>query len=248
MALNAQAPFDLQVQGKMNLALAQTYNADLTSSGELIVNAAVRGSYRNPDVSGRAELQKGDFHLADFSNGLTNANGVILFNGTRATIQSLAAESGGGKVDATGFAALSRGLLAFRLEARTRGVRVRYPEGVSTTSDADLTLAGTSARSEVSGTVTERRVAINPKSDVSTILAGAAQPMKTPEASAGFLGNMNLDVQIETAPDVAFETSVAQSLEADANLRKLRGTVYERIRPCWGRINDYGGRACVLRE
>jgi translocation and assembly module TamB len=249
IALNSQSPFDLKMQGNMNLALAQTYDADLTSTGELIVNADVRGSYTNPDFSGRAELRKGDIHLTNFANGLTNANGVILFNGQRATIQSLTAESGGGKVEETGFAALSGGLLDFRLESKTRGVRVRYPEGVSTISDSDLTLAGTSARSEVSGTVTVRRVSINPKSDVSTILAGAAQPSRTPEGSAGFLGNMNLDVQIETAPDVAFETSVAQSLEADANLR-LRGTaanpaVLGRINITEGDLDFFGNKYTI---
>ena len=249
VALNSKSPFALTIQGSMNLALAQTYNADLTSSGELIVNAAVRGSYTNPDVSGRAELQKGDFHLAGFSNGLTNANGVILFSGTRATIQSLTAESGGGKVDATGFAALTGGVTAFRIEARTQGVRIRYPEGVSSVSDSDLTLAGTSERSQVSGTVTVRRVSINPRSDVSTILEAAAQPMKTPEASAGFLGNINLDVQIETAPDVAFETSVTQSLEADANLR-LRGTaanpaVLGRINVTQGQLAFFGNKYTI---
>ena len=234
VALNSQAPLDLNVQGKMNLALAGTYNADLTSSGELNINAAVRGSYLTPDVSGRAELLKGDFHYADFSNGLTNANGVILFNGRQATIQSLTAESGGGKVEVTGFATITRGLPAFRIEARTRGVRLRYPAGVSTISDADLTLAGTSERSEASGTVTVRRVSINPRSDVSNILEVAAQPMKTEAAGSGVLGNMNLDVQIETAPDAAFQTSVAQSLEADASLR-LRGTAASPA--VLGRIN-----------
>jgi translocation and assembly module TamB len=249
VALNSQSPFDLQVQGRMNLALARTYNADLMSSGELIVNAAVRGSYTNPDVSGRAELRKGDFHYADFSNGLTNASGAIVFNGSRATIQSLAAESGGGKIDATGFAALTRGLVTFRIEARTRGVRLRYPEGVSTTSDADVTLAGTSERSEASGTVTVRRVSINPKSDISNILEAAAQPMKTAAAGSGILGNMNLDVQIETAPDVAFQTSVAQSLEADANLR-LRGTaaspaVLGRINITQGELDFFGNKYAI---
>jgi len=194
----------------------------------------VRGSFGDPDVSGRAELQKGEFRLANFSNGLTNANGVILFSGPRATLQSLAADSGGGKVDATGFAALTGGLITFRMEAKTQGVRVRYPEGVSSISDSDLTMAGTSERSEVSGTVTVSRVSINPKSDISTILAGASQPLKAPENTTGFLGSMNLDVQIETAPDVAFETSVAQSIEADANLR-LRGTAANPA--ILGRIN-----------
>jgi translocation and assembly module TamB len=239
IALNSQSPFNLNVQGNMNLGLAEAYNADLTSSGELDVNAAIRGGFTNPDVSGRAELKKADFHYADFSNGLTNANGVVLFSGTRANIQSFTAESGGGRVDATGFAALTNGLLAFRVETVAQGVRVRYPEGVSSISDADVTLAGTSDRSEVSGTVTVRRVSINPKSDMSTILAAAAQPAKTAQATAGFLTNVNLDVQIETAPDVAFETSVAQSLEADANLR-LRGTAANPA--VLGRINITGGQ------
>jgi translocation and assembly module TamB len=249
VALRSPSPFDLQVRGSVNMALAQTYNADLTSSGELVINAAVRGSYSNPDVSGRAELRKGDFHYADFSNGLTNAQGVILFNGKQATIQSLTAESGGGKVEVTGFATLTAGMPAFRIEARTQGVRVRYPAGVSSTSDAAITLTGTSARSEASGTVTVRRVAITPKSDASTILAAAAQPTKTAAGSAGFLGNMNLDVQIETAPDVAFETSMTQSLEADANLR-LRGTaanpaVLGRINVTQGELAFFGNKYTI---
>jgi translocation and assembly module TamB len=240
VALDSQGVVDLRAQGNMNLALMEAVDTDLTSSGQLIVNATVRGSYRNPDFAGRAELQKGDFHLENFSNGLTNANGVILFSGTRATIQSLAAETGGGKVNVTGFGALSNGILTFGLDAKTRGVRVRYPEGVSSVSDADLNLAGTSERSQVSGNVTVRRVSINPKSDMSTILAGAAQPMKTPAGSSGALSTMNLDVEIETAPDVAFETSVAQSIQADANLR-LRGTA---INPAvLGRINITQGEA-----
>jgi translocation and assembly module TamB len=194
-------------------------------------------------------LQKGEFHLTNFSNGLTNANGLILFSGSRATIQSLAAESGGGKVEVTGFGALAGGQNTFRLEAKTQGVRVRYPEGVSTISDSDLTLAGTTERSEASGTVTVRRVSINPKSDISTILAGAAQPLKAPEASNGFLSNMNLDVQVETAPDVAFETSVAQSIEADANLR-VRGTaanpaVLGRINITQGELAFFGNKYTI---
>ncbi len=113
----------------MNLALAETVSPDLSSAGELVINAAVRGSYTTPDLSGTMELQKREFPLPyEFSNGLTNASAAIAFNGTRATIQSFHAESGGGKVDAAGFMTLANGLIAFRLEAKTREVRVRYPE------------------------------------------------------------------------------------------------------------------------
>ncbi len=243
--LNDKMPLNLRVQGNVNLGLAEVFDPDLDSSGNLSINSTVRGSFTNPDIEGRAEVVKGDFHYADFANGLNNANGVILFGGTRATIQSLTAESGGGKVDAMGFAAITEGLLAFRLEVKTKDVRVRYPPGVSSVSDAELTLAGTSDRSQVSGTITLRRITINPKSDISSILASAAAPPRTPEARPGPLGNMNLDIELETAPDVAFQTSLAQSLEADANLRirghgpQSRGARQNQSQP---------GRARLFRE
>jgi translocation and assembly module TamB len=234
IALNQKSPVELQVRGSVNLALAEDFNTDLTSSGQLNISAAIRGSLTAPDVSGRAELRGGDFHYADFTNGLTNANGVILFNGSRATIQTLTAETGGGSIEANGFAALTASLVAFRLETRARGVRIRYPEGVSSSSDADLTVAGTSQRSQASGTVTIRRVSINPKSDAAAILAHSTEPIRTPPATTGLAANMNLDIQVETASDVVFETSVAQSIQADANLR-VRGTL---INPAvLGRIN-----------
>jgi translocation and assembly module TamB len=204
------------------------------SAGEIVVNANIRGSFVSPDVSGRAELRNGDFRYADLTNGLTNANAVILFNGARANIQTLTAETGGGKIDATGFATLTGGLLAFRLETHAHEVRIRYPEGISSLSDANLTLAGTSRRSEVSGNVTIHRVVINPKSDAADILARMAQPTRTPAAATGLVDNMNLDIQLETAPDVAFQSNVAQSIAADANLR-LRGTVTNPA--LLGRIN-----------
>jgi translocation and assembly module TamB len=234
IALSGSSPLNLQAQGKVNLALVQSFNTGLTSAGEVVVNANVRGSFDSPDFSGRAELRNGELHYTDFSNGLINVNAAIVFNGTRANIQTLTAETGGGKVDAAGFVSLTGGALAFRLETHAHEVRIRYPEGVSSVSDADLTLTGTSQRSEVSGTVTIHRITINPKSDAADILARTALPMKTPAATAGLLANMNLDIQVETAPDIALRSNVAQSIAADANLR-LRGTLTNPA--LLGRIN-----------
>jgi len=237
---------NLRTQGNVNLALIRSFAEDLTSSGVLAIDGTIRGTFNAPDISGRATMRNGEFHYADFSNGLTNANGEILFNGSRATIQSLSAESGGGRVDATGFAAYSAGRLTFRIDAKARSVRVRYPEGVSSISDADLNFAGTPQRSNVSGTITVHRVAINPKSDAASILAASAQPLKTASAQNSLASNMNLDVQISTAPDVALQTSVTQSLQADANLR-LRGTLTNpallgRVNVTQGEIVFFGNK------
>ena len=249
LALTGEAALNLRVDGSVNLALARTFSKDFTSSGVIALSATVRGDWKTPDFSGRATIRNGDFHYVDFSNGLTNANGEIAFSGTRATIQSFHAESGGGKVDATGFAALTGGLLNFRLEARAQQVRIRYPEGVSSISDADFTLAGSSQRSEVSGTINIHRVSINPRSDAANILGSTVEPIKTPAVKTGIFSNMNLDVRILTAPDVALQTSVAQSIEADANLT-LRGTVTNpallgRINVTQGEVTFFGNKYSI---
>ena len=236
---------DLKVRGDLNLALLHTLSPDLTSSGVLTLDAIVRGGFTAPELSGRAVLRNGDFHYSEFSNGLSSANGEITFTGSRANIQSLSAESGGGRVQATGFASWSGDQIAFRVEAKGTEVRVRYPEGVSSVSDAAITLSGTQQRSQVSGTVTVHRIAVNPKSDAATILQLSAQPLKV-APQGGLLANMNLDVQVATAPDVAIQTSVTKSVSADANLR-LRGTatnpaILGRVNITQGEVVFFGNK------
>jgi translocation and assembly module TamB len=234
IALSQQAPLDVRVRGDVNLALVTTLNPDLTSSGALAIDASVRGGWQTPNLAGRAVIRNGGFRYSGYSNGLSNASGEVVFNGTRATIQSFTAESGGGKVEATGFAAITNGVPAFRIETKTEGVRVRYPEGVSSVSDARLTFAGTSQRSEASGAITVHRVSINPRADAAAILANTASPVNTPPVATGLVSNVNLDIQVETAPDVVIETSLTQSIQADANLR-VRGTAASPA--LLGRIN-----------
>jgi translocation and assembly module TamB len=249
VGLTQQMPFNLRAEGTVNLAIARSFNKDFSSSGALALNATLRGDRNAPDLSGRATIQNAELHYADFTNGLANASGEIVFSGSRATIQSFHAESGGGKIEATGFVSLTAGTLNFRVEAKAQQVRVRYPEGVSSISDAAITAAGSSQRSEIDGVITIHRVSINPRSDAANILASAAQPIKTPVVRTGILSNMNLNIRVETAPDVAVQTSVAQSLEANANLT-LRGTLTNpallgRINVTQGELNFFGNKYSI---
>ena len=249
VAFDSASPLNLQFLGNVNLALLQRFAPEITSSGVASLDVAVKGTYRTPEVTGHAQLKNGELRQEGFTNGLSNANGLIVFSGTRATIQSLTAETGGGRVDASGFAALSGGVLAFRIDAKASEVRVRYPEGISSVSDATLTLAGTSQRSLASGTVTVRRVTINPKSDAATILSLASQPLQTAAVKTGILANMNLDVQINTAPDVVMHTTVTETIQADVSLR-LRGTATNpallgRINITHGELIFFGNRYTI---
>jgi translocation and assembly module TamB len=105
---------------------------------------------------------------------------------------------------------------------------------VSTVADFSLRLIGTTERSTLSGTVTVVRSAFNPHTDLGRLLANAATPVQTPAVQTGLVGNMQFDVDIMTAPDVSFQTSLTSGLQADANLR-LRGTLSNPV--LLGRVN-----------
>ncbi len=247
---DSQAPADLAVKGSVNLAILQLYNSDLLARGNATVQATVRGSLRDPQMNGRMELKNASLYLSDLPNGIDSANGSIVFDRNRATIEKLSAETGGGKIFFAGFVEL-RDVLTYRLQAEVQQVRVRYPEDVSTTSNAKLALNGTSDASTLSGSITLTRAAFNPRSDLGGLIALAAKPTPAPAAPNEYLRGMQFDVRIESGPDFEFQTSLTRDVEAEVDLR-LRGSP---IRPVLlgnvsvnqGEIQVFGNRYTVDR-
>ncbi|HLY17102.1 MAG TPA: translocation/assembly module TamB domain-containing protein [Bryobacteraceae bacterium] len=221
--LQQKNPLDLHVSGRFDLASLQDFNRDIFGSGAIETGVTIRGTPAQPLIAGRLEIKEATFNLADLPVGMSKTNGVILFDDSRATIQSFSGESGGGKVTLSGFAGFGADALVFRLHATAHEMRLRYPEDFSTVANASLSLSGTSDSSMLSGRITVLRTGFNPHSDFSSVLAKSAEPVQTPSAQTGLVPNMHFDVQIDTAPDITFQTSLAQGLQAEASLR-LRGT------------------------
>jgi translocation and assembly module TamB len=219
-------PWDLRVQGDVNLALLQDFQKGLTSSGGVSLDVSIRGSLARPDFFGQIDLKNASLNLADFPNGIDRANGRMFVYRDRLTVENVTAESGGGKLAITGFAGFS-GVTNFHLQAKAQEVRVRYPEGVSSTMDATLSLTGTLERSLLSGNITLTRVGLNPRSDLASILAKSAQPVRTAARANKFEQGVRFDVRIVTAPQVRLETALTRDVQAEADLR-LRG---DPIRP-----------------
>ncbi len=242
-------PLDVNLNGRVDLSILEEVNPDFSATGILTTNARVQGALNDPQIEGRVQFQNAAFNLTDFPNGISNANGVVAFTGDRATIQSFSGETGGGRVTLSGFVSYNGGPPIFRLVARADAVRVRYPEGVSTVADADLRLTGTTNRSTLTGTVTVLRTGFNPQSDFSSIIAKSAEPVRTPSARTGFLGGLNFDVQINTDPDIEFQSSLTQDIQVEAHLN-LRGTptnpaVVGRINISQGQVLFYGTRYTI---
>jgi translocation and assembly module TamB len=221
--LTGTQALDLRADGNVNLALAEAFNPDIFSAGSIKLNAAVKGTASDPTVDGRLQLQNASFNSVDAPNGLSNANGVIVFNGNRAVIQSLSGESGGGKITLAGSVVYGGAEMQMHLDATARRVRIGYPENMSTEANATLTLAGTARRSMLSGNVTVLNVAMYSHSDVGSMLSQGATPPPVSQPKTGLLGGMQFDVRIRTSPNLQVKTSLAQNIQADADLR-LRGT------------------------
>ncbi len=243
--------YDLRLRGSINLAILRNLDPNLTASGESSLDANIRGPRSQPEIYGRLDLKKASLYLSDVPNGLDNVNGVVFLFRDRATIENVTAETGGGKLKLNGFVGYSAGRLSYRLQGAASNIRVRVPQGVSTSVDASLDLTGTSSRSLLSGTVTILRSAVSPNTDLAGLLARSSQPMVTPATQNELLRGMQFDVKVETSPNARFDTMLTRDIRAEADMR-LRGTPYKpvllgRVSISQGEINFLGNRYTITR-
>ena len=223
VTMNGPATANVRIVGDANLAILSALKADLLAAGNSSLDLTLRGSLTQPVMAGRMQLRDASFFLRDVPNGLDKINGVIFFDRSRARLENLTAQSGGGTIRLGGFIGFG-GELNYQLQAQAENVRVRYPEGVSTAVNSNLTLAGSAARSLLSGSVTLLRAALNPRTDLGTLIADSSRASTTPTRIENeFLKNMQFDVRVDTALNAQVTTSLTQNVEAEVNLR-LRGT------------------------
>ena len=117
---------DVALNGNVNLAVLQQFDQAITSSGNIVLAAGVRGSPAKPRLTGQVELHNASFDYVGLPTGFWKANGVIALNGDSAVIRNLTAEAGGGQISVTGSATLND-TLRFGLQAKASRVRVAGP-------------------------------------------------------------------------------------------------------------------------
>jgi translocation and assembly module TamB len=158
VATSDEGRTDFSLSGDVNPKILQTFVPDLFADGLVKIEAAAKGSFRQPRFSGTATVQNGSLRSPDFPLALTRANGRVRFTADQAQIEKLTADVGTGKLELTGGAAFA-GLKPerWRFQFRTSGVRVDYPRDTRTTLDGDLTLQGSRQLQVLSGVVNVRR-------------------------------------------------------------------------------------------
>jgi translocation and assembly module TamB len=231
--LGGKREVDLRADGSMNLKLLETADPNLMAGGVANFNLQVNGTLTRPSMRGRLNVQNGAIAYIDFPNGLSDITGTLVFNEDRLQVQELTARTGGGLLHCGGFIAFSASQgVGFNLSASGHDIRLRYPEGLSSTADATMSLTGSMKSAVLAGNVTVTRIGLNPQFDFATYLAkgirGApAQKIDSP------LNDIHLDVHVTSTPELQVQTSLAR-LSGNVDLR-LRGTAARPV--VLGRVN-----------
>lgn len=233
MQIGGKREIDMRAEGSVNLKLLETTDQNLMASGVANLNLHVNGTLSRPSMRGRLNVQNASIAYIDFPNGLSDITGSLIFNEDRLQVQELTARTGGGLLHCGGFITFSPAQgLGLNLSASGRDIRLRYPEGLSSTADASVALTGSKKNALLSGDVTLTRLGLNPQFDFANYLVkgmrGApAQKMASP------LNNVHLDLHVTSTPELQVQTSLAR-LSGNVDLR-MRGTTSRPI--VMGRVN-----------
>ena len=221
LSLKDKQELDAAASGTINLKLAETLDRDLTASGSTTFQVEARGPLMNPSLRGRIDFQDAALSFEDVPNGLSQLHGTLEFNQNRLEVKSLTAMSGGGLLSVGGYLAYQHGLFA-DLTATGTGIRIRYPQGVSSLADAQLHLQGQQNNLLLSGDVLITRFTVSPDLDIAA-LAAQASAVETIAPLDAPSNHIRLDVHIASSPQLNFQNAYAK-LAGNVDLR-LRGTV-----------------------
>ena len=226
VGLSGEHQLNLQAAGHAGLQLIHSFNPDFTSSGEVAVNLAIAGTIAHPTTQGHLQITSGSIAYRDLPSALSDINGSLVFNQDRLQIETLTAHVGGGLVTFGGYATAYNRQLNFDLTLRSQDMRLRYPPGVSSMTNADLHFAGAPSASTLSGDVMITKLAVTPGFDFGAYLERSAQAAALPQTNP-LLNRIRLDVHIVTTPELQMQTAVVR-LSGDADLH-LQGTAAKPV-------------------
>jgi translocation and assembly module TamB len=240
LSLEGARQLDLRSSGSINLKLAETLDPDLTARGTTTFKVDAHGPLQHPDLEGHVDLQDASLSLGDLPNGLSQLRGSLEFNQDRLEVKSLTAMSGGGLLSVSGYLAYQRGIYA-DLSVTGKGVRIRYPQGVTSLADARFQLQGAQNNLLLSGDVLITRFTANPDLDLAALAAQAGPSVQTIASPDAPSNHVRLDVHIVSSPQLNFQNAFAK-LAGDVDVH-LRGTLASPS--LLGRIDITQGSAMI---
>ncbi len=228
-------PIELLLLGTVNLQIAQLFDSDYASSGQLRFNINSYGARTNPNFEGEVDVVDASFYGGSLPLGVQHGNGVLTLTKDRLNIKAFHANSGGGTVTAQGGVTF-RPKLQFDLGVAAKDIRMLYPLGVREEIAGDIRLVGSTANAVLGGQVQIQDMSFTPSFDLASFTSQISGGI-APPSPQGFAQNTRLNIAISSVNNLNL-VSRTLSVDGTANLQ-VRGTIAQPV--ILGRINLSNG-------
>ncbi|HZQ18398.1 MAG TPA: translocation/assembly module TamB domain-containing protein [Terriglobales bacterium] len=223
--LNQPGAIAVSAHGSVGMRLVQMFSPDLRTGGDIALNVNAGGTLRSPDVNGQIRLEKLSFASEDIPLGVQDLNAVMQVSNTGVQITSGAGKLGGGDIKLGG-SILYRPQLQMNVAISAKGVRVRYPEGVRTVFDSELTLSGNRQASLLQGRVLIDSLSFTSDFDISSFMSQFTGT-GAPPSGQSMADNLKLQIAVQSTSQLSAGTAQL-GIEGSANLRVI-GTASDPV-------------------
>lgn len=230
----SKLPISLQIQGSVNLEIAQDLYPGLRAAGTARIDIRA-GTGSSGGMGGRIEIVNASMASSSFPMGLQNGNGVLSVSGNRIDITNFSGTIGGGSVTAQGGISF-KPRLGFDLGVTAANVRMSYPQGMREDLNASLRLTGSTERALLGGSVGISDLSFTPGFDLTSMAGQFSSGASTP-AAPGFSQNLALDIAVHST-DTLSPANRTMAVTGTAAL-SVRGTAAHPA--LIGRVNLTGG-------
>ena len=246
----------LRASGDTNLEILQGFIPNIRSSGRAALEATIDGALGQPLVTGTMSIEGGRLVHFDLPHALENVTGPVRFDSRGISLDEVVAQLGGGPLRFGGRIDLD-GYLPGRIDVTMAGenMRLRFPEGMRSVVDADLTLTGPAEAPTLGGEVTVRSAVYSRRFEAGAgflNLGGGEAEAVGGETALALAPTLPLqyDVRITAPSTVRIENNQVR-LQATTDL-ELRGTFDQpvllgRAEIDRGEVNFEGRRYTITR-
>lgn len=226
-------PLSVMLLGKVDLQLAQLFDPELRSSGQIQLNINSSGVGRN--FGGQVQIVDASLAGDSLPIGLQHGNGTLTLTNDRLEIANFRGTVGGGSVTAQGGITL-RPAIQFNLGLDGKGIRILYPQGTRENVDANLRLVGSMDKSVLAGTVSVSGLSFTPAFDLNGFVANLSSGVAAPP-SAGMAQRVQLNIALHSTNNVNLVNRTL-SVNGTANLQ-VKGTAADPV--LLGQVNLNSG-------